>query len=194
MYLLYRLSIRARLMGIVIAFMIPISALGYFVVSNINTNIQFAGMELKGNQFERATVELLNEIMDHRLRTWRMAAGVDLAKDQAEKAALIDKQLEALAETDVETVAAASEELNYSINEIEKQMTHSNEVALSAVERAEATNQPMIVLSETAGKIGKVVDLINHIARQTNLLALNATIEAARTGQAGKGFAVVLPK
>ncbi len=91
----------------------------------------------------------------------------------------------------VETVAAASEELSYSINEIEKQMTASNEVARTAVERAEATNQTMKVLSETAGKIGQVVELINHIAKQTNLLALNATIEAARAGEAGKGFAVV---
>ncbi len=91
----------------------------------------------------------------------------------------------------VETVAAASEELSYSINEIEKQMTASNLIARTAVERAEATNETMKVLSETAGKIGQVVELINHIAKQTNLLALNATIEAARAGEAGKGFAVV---
>ncbi len=95
------------------------------------------------------------------------------------------------ASSNVETVAAASEELSYSINEIEKQMTASNAVARTAVERAEATNQTMKVLSETAGKIGQVVELINHIAKQTNLLALNATIEAARAGEAGKGFAVV---
>lgn len=91
----------------------------------------------------------------------------------------------------VETVAAASEELSYSISEIEKQMSVSNEIARKAVARAEATNQTMKTLSETAGKIGQVVDLINHIAKQTNLLALNATIEAARAGEAGKGFAVV---
>ncbi len=46
-------------------------------------------------------------------------------------------------------------------------------------------------LSNSAEKIGKVVDLIRNIAGQTNLLALNATIEAARAGDAGKGFAVV---
>ncbi len=97
----------------------------------------------------------------------------------------------ASASGNVETVAAASEELSYSINEIEKQMTASNAVARTAVERAEATNETMKVLSETAGKIGQVVELINHIAKQTNLLALNATIEAARAGEAGKGFAVV---
>ena len=46
-------------------------------------------------------------------------------------------------------------------------------------------------LSQTAQRIGEVVQLIQTIASQTNLLALNATIEAARAGDAGKGFAVV---
>ncbi|CCD99250.1 hypothetical protein BRAS3809_2520001 [Bradyrhizobium sp. STM 3809] len=39
-------------------------------------------------------------------------------------------------------------------------------------------------LSEAAGKIAEVSNLIGGIAQQTNLLALNATIEAARAGDA----------
>ncbi len=56
---------------------------------------------------------------------------------------------------------------------------------------AEKTDARISQLSEAAGRIGEVVDLITAIAQQTNLLALNATIEAARAGDAGRGFAVV---
>jgi methyl-accepting chemotaxis protein len=46
-------------------------------------------------------------------------------------------------------------------------------------------------LSQCAGGISTIVDIINSIVEQTNLLALNATIEAARAGQAGRGSAEV---
>jgi methyl-accepting chemotaxis protein len=46
-------------------------------------------------------------------------------------------------------------------------------------------------LRDALGRVGKVAQGIEAIARQTNLLALNATIEAARAGEMGKCFAVV---
>ncbi|QDG75088.1 methyl-accepting chemotaxis protein [Labrenzia sp. PHM005] len=91
----------------------------------------------------------------------------------------------------VETVAAAAEELSASVSEISRQVQSSSQIAAKAASEAEATNQRMDGLSESAGRIGEVVTLIQAIAEQTNLLALNATIEAARAGEAGKGFAVV---
>jgi methyl-accepting chemotaxis protein len=91
----------------------------------------------------------------------------------------------------VSTVASAAEELTASIGEISRQVTQSSHVTDRAVGEARRTNDIVRALSEGAGKIGQVVELITSIAGQTNLLALNATIEAARAGEAGRGFAVV---
>ena len=104
----------------------------------------------------RATAELMN----------RSAA-------QTEEQGLAVSAAAGHAEANVQTVAAAAEELTVSIDEITQQAQNSSE------------------LSAKAHAISEVIALINGIAEQTNLLALNATIEAARAGDAGKGFAVV---
>jgi methyl-accepting chemotaxis protein len=95
------------------------------------------------------------------------------------------------ASSNVQTVAAATEELNASIGEIGNQVTMSTRVAEEAVGEAERTSNVVTGLAAAADRIGQVVTLIQDIANQTNLLALNATIEAARAGEAGRGFAVV---
>jgi len=95
------------------------------------------------------------------------------------------------ASSNVESVAAATEELRASISEITSQLGHSSKIAGSARNQAEQASRTIAGLVAAAKEIGEVLGLINAIAAQTNLLALNATIEAARAGEAGKGFAVV---
>jgi methyl-accepting chemotaxis protein len=95
------------------------------------------------------------------------------------------------ASANVETAAAAAEELSASIKEISRRLAQANEVVRSAAADATATNDDIAALARVAQRIGDVVKLIQDIAEQTNLLALNATIEAARAGEAGRGFAVV---
>jgi PAS domain S-box-containing protein len=46
-------------------------------------------------------------------------------------------------------------------------------------------------LSEQAGQIERITELVSDLADQSNLLALNAAIEAAKAGDHGRGFAVV---
>jgi methyl-accepting chemotaxis protein len=95
------------------------------------------------------------------------------------------------AAANVDTVAAAAEQLGASVQEISRQIASTVDITADAVQGAQAANATMASLDESAKRIGEVVQLIQQIASQTNLLALNATIEAARAGDAGKGFAVV---
>jgi len=148
-------------------------------------------MEALASSFEDTVGHIVEAVSASALGMKQTAEQMSSIAAQARDRSDLVSSAASSASSNVETVAAASEELSYSISEIEKQMTASNAVARTAVAHAEATNKTMQVLSETAGKIGQVVELINHIAKQTNLLALNATIEAARAGEAGKGFAVV---
>lgn len=101
------------------------------------------------------------------------------------------EQVSAGALLNVQTVAAAAEELSASSAEIAAQVGNSARLAADAVEAATKANERVSSLADASERIGQVVRLISEIAAQTNLLALNAAIEAARAGEAGKGFAVV---
>jgi methyl-accepting chemotaxis protein len=107
--------------------------------------------------------------------------------DQAQAAS----QASSGAADNAQTVAAATEELGASIREISGQAQRASLIVTEAAEAAKKTDRDVAGLSDSAQRIGAVVELIQSIAGQTNLLALNATIEAARAGEAGKGFAVV---
>jgi methyl-accepting chemotaxis protein len=91
----------------------------------------------------------------------------------------------------VRSVAAAAEQLSTSVQQVGRQIEQSAAVARQSADEAEQTDETVAGLTESAGRIGDIVDTISKIAGQTNLLALNATIEAARAGEAGKGFSVV---
>jgi methyl-accepting chemotaxis protein len=95
------------------------------------------------------------------------------------------------ASSNMQAVAAATEQLSQSVDEIGRRVRESNRIAEGAVLQAQQTDARIGKLTRAAQQIGDVVKLITAIAEQTNLLALNATIEAARAGEAGRGFAVV---
>ena len=116
-----------------------------------------------------------------------MADNAEETARQCANAASIAQQ----SSSNVQTVAAATEQLTVSIKEIATQVSQASSIATNFVAEANETHETIQGLVEATQRIGDVVKLITDIAEQTNLLALNATIEAARAGDAGKGFAVV---
>jgi methyl-accepting chemotaxis protein len=114
--------------------------------------------------------------------------------------------------TQINSVAAASEEMSTTSSEIARNCTiaaQSSDIISHSAISGENIIQGIVVamnriddhvkesaaiirrLGEKSDQIGEIAAIINDIADQTNLLALNAAIEAARAGEHGRGFAVV---
>ncbi len=147
--------------------------------------------ERMANDFEenvKGTVDNLTTAFSE--MSAKMRSMVDGARHTVDQSISVASSAEQSSQS-VQTVAAASEELASSIDEVGSQVSTAAGMARQALESGTDASAKVESLAEIAQQIDQVVNLISEIAAQTNLLALNATIEAARAGEAGKGFAVV---
>lgn len=149
------------------------------------------GMLDLADQFEKSVGSIVSLVSSAATEMQAAAAQLSATAQEASAQSVAVSAAAEEAGANVTSVAASTEELGASVLEIGRQVESSASVSAGAVREAEAAQEVVSELNETAVEIGGVVDLIAGLASQTNLLALNATIESARAGDAGKGFAVV---
>ena len=142
-------------------------------------------------EFQSKMISLAQHFVRSSLEVSDAAQSLAVTAEETNRQSRVVSGAAELAATNVQTVAAATEEMTVSIREIGSQVHTANGVTGEAASEAQRTQEEIRALADAAQRIDEVVNLINSIASQTNLLALNATIEAARAGEAGKGFAVV---
>lgn len=147
----------------------------------------FENLHLTRDNLERTISAVRSSVTEINVGASEIAIGnTDLSSRTEQQAA-------ALQET-----AASMEELSVTVKQNTDHARSANQLAVDASTAAGRGEQvvakvvlSMQQISDSSGKMGEIVGVIEGIAFQTNILALNAAVEAARAGEQGRGFAVV---
>ncbi|WP_139489619.1 methyl-accepting chemotaxis protein [Brevibacillus dissolubilis] len=117
--------------------------------------------------------------------------------DQTEKVAETSETVAQMVEG-VERIAQSAQTVHATTRQVKQRSDQGSRLISEVVHQMqvvkEQTNHSCAIVNDLQTQsqmIGKIINVIESIAKQTNLLALNAAIESARAGEAGKGFAVV---
>ncbi len=114
------------------------------------------------------------------------SAASQLAQGNSEQASSLEESSAAL-----EQMAATARNTAANASKANDLAGTARRAAADGTDTMGQLSTAMGAINESAGKISKIIKVIEEIAFQTNLLALNAAVEAARAGEHGKGFAVV---
>ena len=162
-----------------------------WIQASYNPILDAAGRPYKVVKFATDITDQVRLLADLRIMIDRNFGEIEQAVTHSSGAAALASSAADSTSGNVQTVAAAAEELAASVAEMSQSIVRSQgatDTAYACVQDADGHTKR---LAESATAMTGIVGLIQNIAGQINLLALNATIEAARAGEAGRGFAVV---
>lgn len=117
----------------------------------------------------------------------------EIAAGNTDLSSRTEEQASALTETaaSMEQITATVQQNADNANQASGMINQTANVAREGGEIMGSVVSKMQVISNSAQKVGDIINVIDSIAFQTNILALNAAVEAARAGEQGRGFAVV---
>lgn len=173
---------------------------GAVVISSATRKMQEQSEELReahrqrralADEFEEAIGGLVSKMADSSATLRRMAETLSTLQEQTVVCAREVFEGADSTSHHVQTIAAATEELAASIQEIDRNFGLSIEASSRAGEASRAAQVCVQNLVVSTERIGSVIRTIGEVASQTRMLALNANIEAARAGEFGRGFSVV---
>jgi methyl-accepting chemotaxis protein len=166
----------ARYMSITLVLLaLGVGAAVAWVIKGINSTLQSSIVELNDGAEQVATAA--GQVSSS---SQSLAQGASQQAASLEETSASSEEINSMARKNTDNSRSTAELLAMSQEKVGQANRYLEEMVVS-----------MDLITDSSGKISKIIKVIDEIAFQTNILALNAAVEAARAGEAGMGFAVV---